>query len=76
MKKSFTMIDRLKEANENIRVNEKIKNKDGFDYNQSYENLVNNEKQIKQNEIEKRNLIRKEKERLLEEKQKEEEEDL
>ena len=68
LKKSFTLIDKLKEISENIRIDPNLKNTEGFDYNQAYENLLKNEKQLELNEIEKRNLIRKEKEKLIEQK--------
>ncbi len=68
LKKSLTLISILKNIKEEFRVDEKIKNKDGFDYNETFQNLVNNENIIKQNEIERRNLIKKEKEKLIEEK--------
>lgn len=75
LKKSFTMIDKLKEIKDNFRVDENIKNKEGFDYNQAYDDLVTNEKQRELNEVMKRNLIRKEKEKLIEQKNKEEQEE-
>lgn len=75
LKKSFTLISILKKSKEEFRVDEKIKNKDGFDYNEAFQNLLNNENIIKQNEIERKNLIKKEKEKLLEEKYKMEEEE-
>lgn len=75
LRKSLTLISILKNNKVEFRVDEKIKNNDGFDYMETFQNLVNNENIIKQNEIERKNLIKKEKEKLIEEKHKMEEEE-
>jgi len=65
----------VKEIDENIRVDENIKNKDGFNYKEAYEDVLNLEKLKVTLELEKKKLIRIEKDKLINQKYQEEEDE-
>ena len=75
LQKSFTLIDKVKEIDENIRVDENVKNKDGFNYKEAYEDVLNLEKLKVTLELEKKKLIRNEKDKLINQKFQEEEDE-
>jgi ankyrin repeat protein len=71
--KSSVLMDYLKKMDSTFKVDEELKNKQGYTYKGVQENLVKIAKEREEAERQKRELIRKEKEKILEERRKEEE---
>jgi ankyrin repeat protein len=71
--KSSVLIDYLKKMDKEFKVDENAKNKQGYDYKDVQENLIKLQKERVEAEKMKKELIRKEKETIIEERRKEDE---